>query len=263
MLTECRLCGGADLRLIMTDGRNRDLNYYRCGRCALWNYDMDCGMDQTQYTENYISPRVTDFTHNVHQKKTWDYLKKRLGEPGKMMDIGCGNGGLLYLAREDGWQVKGLELSESAARSIKEDIDIDVAVGDFLEYEGEDAGIYDVVALRHVLEHLPDSLLAMRQIARILKPGGLALLEFPNTASAAYAYKRFLKNRGLKNKKYSEDWRPGHCNEFCRQSFEFLLKESGFELLEWHTYSNTPLKNLLFKLIPVGNKARVLARKIK
>jgi SAM-dependent methyltransferase len=261
-MTKCRLCGGNDLRLIMTDGHNRDLNYYRCEHCALWNYDLDCGLDQTQYTESYVSPRDAGFMHNVHQRKTWDFLKKRLGRPGKMMDIGCGNGGLLYLAREDGWQVQGLELSASAARSIKEDTGIDVAVGDFLEYAGEDAGSYDLVALRHVLEHLPDSVLAMQQIGRMLKPAGLALLEFPNTASAAYAYKRFLKNHGLKNKKYSQQWRPGHCNEFCRKAFEFLLDKTGFELLEWHTYSNKPLPNFLFHLVPVGSKARVLVRKL-
>jgi SAM-dependent methyltransferase len=146
------------------------------------------------------------------------------------MDIGCGNAGLLHLAREAGWEVAGMELSQQAAESIREDQGIDVVVSDFLQYENPENRRYDVVALRHVLEHLPDSILAMQKIAALLKDNGLALLEFPNTGSFSYKLKRILKNRGLKNAKYAPDWRPGHVNEFCRRSFEYLLDQTGFEL---------------------------------
>lgn len=261
MIDSCRLCGSSDLHLIMTDGVDRNLNYYRCDNCSMWNYDLDCGLDQTQYTEVYSSPSVPALKTNVDQSHSWGYVKQRLPEPGALLDIGCGNGGLLYFARNDGWQVRGLELSAGAAKSIKEDTGIDVVVADFLSYDGDDAGTYDLVALRHVLEHLPDSIRAMEQINRLLKPNGHALLEFPNTASAAYLFKRFLKNRGLKNKKYSKDWRPGHCNEFCRKAFEFLLEKTEFELVDWQTYSSKPIKNFIFRLAPIGSKARVLVRK--
>ncbi len=250
------------MRLVMTAGFDCNLNYYRCDNCSLWNYDLDCGLDQTQYTETYTSPSVTGFVPNVHQSRSWSYVSKRLKEPGTILDIGCGNAGLLFFARNDGWQVRGLELSAAAAKSIREDTGIDVAVADFLNYEGNDAGTYDLVVLRHVLEHLPDSILAMEQIGRLLKPNGQALLEFPNTASAAYLVKRFLINRGLKNKKYSKEWRPGHCNEFCRKAFIFLLEKTGFELVDWHTYSNKPVTNFFYRLVPIGSKARALVRKV-
>ncbi|MCH8134874.1 MAG: methyltransferase domain-containing protein [Proteobacteria bacterium] len=54
--------------------------------------------------------------------------------------------------------------------------------------------------MRHVLEHLPDSILAMNKIGDLLKDNGLALLEFPNTRSMSYSVKRVLKNRGRRNK---------------------------------------------------------------
>jgi len=246
----------------MTDGRNRDLNYFRCGHCGLWNYDLDCGMNQEQYTEVYVSPTVSGFRNNETQRKSWQFLKKRVPVPGRIMDIGCGNGGLLYLARCEGWEVTGMELTASAATNIKQDTGIDVIVSDFLTYRGGDTGLYDVVVLRHVLEHLPDPILAMERIGSLLKPGGVTLMEFPNTRSFAYAWKRFLKNRGWKNKKYAEDWRPGHCNEFCKKAYALLLQKTGFELLEWRTYSNRPVTDMLLRLFPVGNKARALARKL-
>ncbi len=261
MLEQCRLCGSSDLSLCMSDGRNSDLHYYRCGNCALWNYDMSLGVDQSQYTERYVSPEDPDYKSNRHVLQSWEFLARHHPQPGRIMDIGCGNGCLLHHARRAGWQVRGMELSRQAARAVQEDQGIEVDVANFLDYDNPDDVRYDVVVLRHVLEHLPDPILAMRRIGALLRPGGLALLEFPNTRSVSYAVKAFLKNRGLKNRKYSEDWRPGHCNEFCRQSFELLLDKTGFDLVVWQTYSHKPLASAFYRLFPVASKARALVRR--
>lgn len=261
MLHACRLCGSNNLKLWMREGRNRDLLYYRCRRCSLWNYDLDCGMDQAQYVESYVSPDQANHKTNKAIRASWSFLRRHAGKPGSIMDIGCGNGGLLYLARKEGWQVRGMELTEKAARDIAEDQGIEVIAADFLEYDNPGNNKYDVVVLRHVLEHLPDPILAMRRIANLLKDNGLALLEFPNTRSLNYAVKRLRKNRGLQRGKYAADWRPGHCNEYCRRSFEYLLRETDFELVIWQTYSNKPMMNAVYRLFPIGSKARALVRK--
>lgn len=257
----CRLCGSEDLTPWLRDGRHRDLVYYRCGTCGLWNYDIDCGVDQSQYTETYVSPEDVDHASNRGARQTWRFLTRWIDGPASIMDIGCGSAGLLHLARKDGWEVRGMELSEEAARNIEADQGIDVIVANFLEYDNPDGHEYDVVVLRHVLEHLPDSKLAMRQIRRLLRPRGIALLEFPNTRSIGYSIKRILKNFGLRNKKFKPGWRPGHVNEFCRRSFEYLLSETGFELVSWHTYSSHPALDSIYRLLPVASKARTLVRK--
>jgi len=156
-----------------------------------------------------------------------------------------------------------MELTQPTADAIKEDQGIDIIVANFLDYKSEEPASFDLVVLRHVLEHLPDSILAMNQIGGLLKVDGYAFLEFPNTGSFGYAYKRWLKNRCLKNKKYSPEWRPGHCNEFCRRSFSFLLEKTGFELVDWQTYSSKPWLNSLYRLFPIASKARTLVRKIR
>ena len=258
---ECRVCGGSNLRLHMTDGRNRDLPYYRCSDCRLWNYDLSKGLDQTQYTESFVSPADEGDGSNRHVNASWDYIRRRFPEPGTLLDIGCGNGRLLYLAHRHGWSAKGLELSASAAASIEAELNVPVAVGDFLDGPAGEEDRYDIVVLRHILEHLPDPILAMNRLGDLLDPGGHALLEFPNTGSIAYFYKRILKNRGLKNDKSPSTWRPGHCNEYCRRSFQFLADRTGFELVDWQTYSNKALTNALYRIVPVASKARALIRK--
>jgi len=262
MISACRLCGSPNLRPWMTEGYNRDLVYYKCDNCALWNYDMDGGVDQTQYTAVYVSPRDTAHKSNRLNVDSWNFLRQFAGTPRSIMDIGCGNAGLLHLAREAGWQVAGMELSQQAADAIREDQGIDVIVANFLEFENPANRKYDVVALRHVLEHLPDPLLAMQKIAGLLKDNGLALLEFPNTGSLSYKIKRLLKNRGFRTAKHAPEWRPGHVNEYCRKSFCFLLDRTGFELVVWRTYSNKPAANAFYRWVPIASKVRALVRKL-
>ena len=261
MLSQCRLCNGNKLRPWMRDGRNRDCIYYRCEDCGLWNYDMDCGVDQTQYTEVYHSPRDPSWAPNHENRLAWEALSRHVGKPGDLLDIGCGNGCLMFHAREAGWNVEGLELHAPAASAVTEDTGIPVGVGDFLNAPPEGSPRYDLVVLRHVLEHLPDPHLAMQRIRERLREGGLAFLEFPNTGSFSYAYKRVLKNLGLKNRKYAADWRPGHCNEYCRGAFEMLLDLSGFELVVWETYSHSKYGHLIYSWLPIASKARAVIRR--
>ncbi len=257
----CRLCASGDLQRWMSDGPNRNLHYYRCKNCRLWNYDLRLGLDQTQYTAKYTSPASMTLNKHHGSVQTWNYLSRMFPSPARILDIGCGNASMLYLARLDGWAVEGMELSESAAKAIEQDQGIKVTVANFLEYTHGTREIFDLVCLQHVLEHLPDPHLAMQKIDCLVKPGGYAYFEFPNTASAAYLVKRFLKNLGLKNKKYSEQWRPGHCNEYCRTAFIYLLDTTSFELIDWQTYSSKDWMNRIYQHLPIGSKARALIRK--
>lgn len=126
----------------------------------------------------------------------------------------------------------------------------------FLEFDDSGAVKYDVVVLRHVLEHLPDPVLAMRKINGLLVPGGRAILEFPNIAAWELTLKRRMKNLGLHRKKYRDGYVPGHCTEFSRKSFGFLAAAAGFEIEVWETYSYHPFTNFLLGCIPAGVKAR-------
>ena len=70
-----------------------------------------------------------------------------------------------------------------------------------------------------------------------------------------------MRKTGLHRHKYQDNYKPGHCNEFCRESFEYLLKETGFELVVWETYAYSPVWNWVFSHWHIGNKARVIIRK--
>jgi 2-polyprenyl-3-methyl-5-hydroxy-6-metoxy-1,4-benzoquinol methylase len=213
---------------------------------------------QDKYSIDLPDPRARD--KNKGAVLSINYINEKLDNKGRILDIGCGNGALLLYAQQSGWEVEGSELVESIAKFVKDELDIKVKVGDFMDgYDNETP--FDLVTFRHVLEHIPDSIGVMNEISRLLVPRGHAMLEFPNIEAMSLKYRRLLANLGFK-KKYAKGYQPGHCNEFCRESFTYLCEKTGFELLDWQTYSYTPLKNAIYKLFNTSTKARVLVRKI-
>jgi len=256
----CRLCGGSDLKIYYTQGDRDQFRFHKCETCRLVNLDLSEGMDQAKYTDVFIDPMDMSQSHNIVQKATYDFIRSRIRARGRLLDIGCGNGHLLLEARGDGWQVEGLELSPAYAEAIKAKLGMDVVVTDLFDFDVPEER-FDLVVMRHVLEHIPDSIAAMRKIRTLLLPGGYAVLEFPNIEAPELKWKRFLRKSGLHRKSYAENYRPGHCNEFCKKSFSYLLGKIGFNLVEWQTYSSTPLLNPIYALTGIGAKARVLIQK--
>jgi len=231
-------------------------------RSANWSITIcPAGLTQEKYARNYLDPLDESISFNYTQSLSYTFLKAHIPGPARMLEIGCGNGRLLHLARQDGWTVCGLELSPFLAGSVKQRLGIEVTVANFLEYRNEGSERYDVVVLRHVLEHLPDAKGALRSIGALLADSGCAFLEVPNVDALEFRLKRWLRKTGLRRRVYPATYRPGHCNEFCRESFEYLLNETGFELVVWETYSCHPFPNFIYHRIPIGNKARAIIRK--
>lgn len=256
----CRVCGSAQLVLDYTLGNQAEFEYYRCQNCRLVVYDMSAGLDQTQYEYAFIDPRV-DQPGFSKIDQTYAFLRGRGIPTGRLLDIGSGVGRLLALAQRDGWDVIGIDLSEAMARSSSEALGVDVHAMNFLDGDIEELGQFDVVILAHVLEHLPDPVDAMKRIASLIKPGGFGVLEFPNIDAIESRFQRAIVAAHIRRKKFPEGWCPGHCQEFCRNSFQFLVEKTGFQLDVWETYSSRPMRSRLYRTLGIGNKARVLIRR--
>lgn len=193
--------------------------------------------------------------------QTYGFLRDQKLEPGRVLDIGSGVGRVLALAQADGWDVTGIELSESMAATSSKELGVDVHAMDFLDGDIEGLGEFDVVILAHVLEHLPGPVHAMQRIAALLRPGGFGVLEFPNIDALDRRLQRAIIAAKIRRKRFPDEWMPGHCQEFCRDSFAFLAEKTGFSLDVWETYSSRPKRSKIYRALGIGNKARVLIRR--
>jgi 2-polyprenyl-3-methyl-5-hydroxy-6-metoxy-1,4-benzoquinol methylase len=255
----CKLCGASDLPLFYTQGNQRQFKYYRCPNCRLVVYDTRSGVNQEKYILTRVDPQAPTRQNRGH-RQTYAFIKRHMPRPGRMLDLGCGDGSVLWLAREDGWTVKGVELFPEHAQLVRETLGFDVVTTDIASYNGEE-GFWDCVVLTHVLEHLADPVGALTKIRTLLKPGGAGVLEFPNIDALDAKLRRLLDRLGIHRRRYSPQYVPGHVQEFSRTSFAFAARTAGLLLDVWETYSVHPLQYAFFRTVPIGNKARVLVRR--
>ncbi len=257
---ECRVCGSDSLKYYYSLGNQKQYNYYKCNNCKLINLDLT-GLRHTENQDKYSIEYKDPFSKkgNRGNYNTSQFINKHIKSKGDFLDIGCGNGSLLNFLKESGWNVKGLELTEFLANKVTEVLGIEVDLANFMDLNNINVK-YDSLSLRHVLEHLPNSNLALENIKRLLKPNGYAVLEFPNIEGLSFKIKRFFERIGLLKITYTDDFVPGHCNEFSKESFKYLANKAGFQVIKWETYSSKSFFNLFLKVFNVGTKARVLIK---
>jgi 2-polyprenyl-3-methyl-5-hydroxy-6-metoxy-1,4-benzoquinol methylase len=104
-----------------------------------------------------------------------------LGARGRLLDVGCHIGVFLELAAARGWAVQGVEPSRWAA-DVARDRGLHVAC-DTLRGSALPAGAFDVVTMWDVIEHFPDPAAEVREVHRLLRPGGLVGITTMNVES--------------------------------------------------------------------------------
>lgn len=147
-------------------------------------------------------------------------LKELAGLPkGRVMDVGCGDGSMLEMARGLGWQAVGLEVDDAAVQ-VARSRGLEVAQGSFLrlsEYPGE----FDCIVCSHVLEHVHEPRTLLLNLYIALKVGGVLLLSSPNAGSQVRRH-------------FGNDWRgleaPRHLSIPSLRQIEKMLSGMGFSV---------------------------------
>lgn len=152
---------------------------------------------------------------------------KRLRPGGSVLDIGCGVGHFLNIARKAGYQVGGLEFDDRRAAWVRENRHIDVTCGVFPGAEFKNAP-YDIITMWHVIEHLTDPFAAIEAVLGLLKPGGVFSLATPNLNS--------VQSRMFGPRWFHQD-APRHLFLFSDQGLQRMLEKTGFRHVQtvWHS----------------------------
>jgi len=149
---------------------------------------------------------------------------------GALLDIGCGDGLFLSLARDAGWRIDGIEFSAEGARRASERLGRPIAVGD-LSAERVLRGPFHVVTLWHVLEHVPTPAALLAAARTRLLPGGLLVIAVPNLDNLPMriAY-RLARGRPLPL--YEPGGREPHLTHFDPTTLAGALRRAGFESID-------------------------------
>src|SRR3989442_11766165 len=139
---------------------------------------------------------------------------------GRLLDVGCGQGSNMATLYNMGWDVHGVDLGEAAFQVAHELFGDRVKLGDFLDIHYEDRS-FDVVLFNHSLEHLYDSMSALREARRILDDEGVLVVAVPNAGSMeARLFGRWWMPWEL----------PRHLYHFEKATLAQLLSQAGFRV---------------------------------
>jgi 2-polyprenyl-3-methyl-5-hydroxy-6-metoxy-1,4-benzoquinol methylase len=142
------------------------------------------------------------------------------GKPRRtLLDIGCGNGTFLHIARSRGFLPHGMDVSARAAEIANKQYGIPVRQGE-LGSKAWDGSRFDFVTMFHVLEHLPDPKSALLWARDLLEPDGTLIIQVPNISS--------VQARLFGTHWYGLDV-PRHVINYTPQALGLLLREAAFE----------------------------------
>ncbi len=147
-------------------------------------------------------------------------IEKFCPSKGKILDVGAACGFFLKVAKDSGWNVYGVEPSKWMATWGNEHYVVNITPGT-LEAAHFPDNYFDVVTYMDVLEHVPDAKASLKEAHRILKPGGLLAVNYPNFGS------KLAKLAGRK-------WwflLSVHLWYFTPHTIKEMLKQTGFEPL--------------------------------
>jgi SAM-dependent methyltransferase len=150
-------------------------------------------------------------------------LARRYGKRGsRLLEIGSGMGHLVGQL-EDTFKTYGMDLNHWAvkqSKSIVEKTDLQTASAQELPYKN---GAFNVVIIKHIVEHLPEPQKAIQEIGRVTEPGGVLILATPNLDSLLKPWKgdRWI---GYQDPTHISLKRPGEWLSF--------IEGAGFELVK-------------------------------
>ena len=255
----CNNCGAPGHEVLYPAGIAQRHQIVRCTSCELM-YAYPTGINLEQYTHTGDEPmtpqsatvvrsydRLPDYEPIGHELR--DFLP--LG--GRLLEIGCHAGVLLSRFRAQGWKVRGVEPDPRGAAYARSHFGLEVSACTLEEARLAPKSA-DAVVMLHVIEHLDDPARTVSQIAEVLRPGGIFVVETPVYDTLVY---RLL---GRRERSLACD---GHVYFYTARTLTALLERCGFDIVRESRVGRTMSLGRLLWNLGVMSKSKALQRLIE
>jgi 2-polyprenyl-3-methyl-5-hydroxy-6-metoxy-1,4-benzoquinol methylase len=176
-------------------------------------------------------------SYTLQQKEK--LIRDAIGQPGRMLDYGCGTGAFLEICQQKGWTIQGYE-PDADARKLATDRVRQPIINDVNDILS--AGPFDVITLWHVLEHIADLAKTIQLLSKSVRPGGNLTIAVPNPKSAdANQFKEYWAAYDL----------PRHLYHFAPDVLKKLIEKAGFTFEK-----QIPMKFDAYYIALMSTKAR-------
>lgn len=225
----CDFCGGKDrIPYLPCEG----FSFVKCADCGLiYQNPRPAGMTVLgRYEEDYFKYELENEDNFFNlmllglKDARFPDIEREVFAPegegrrtGLFLDIGCATGKLLEHARGRGWREQGVEVCRPSVEYARTKRNIRIFLGT-LEQAAFPAETFSVIHGSHVIEHVPSPRAFIREIYRILRPGGYALLTTPNVDGWQAGF-------------FRQRWRSAiadHLYLFSKRCLRKFFKNEGF-----------------------------------
>ena len=145
---------------------------------------------------------------------------------GRLLDVGCGDGRFLRYAKEQGFEVWGIDFDKKSVENVKRNLGIDtvfaMSLEEFYKYAKEKNLKFDVITFFEVLEHQDKPREFLEMVKGLLKEGGYIAGSVPNRESM---FVKIIRDS-------HGDYPPHHFLRFSKSSLEKTLNFYGFKHIE-------------------------------
>ena len=258
----CLICNEPDPSAYALVYRLPDFQVIRCRRCDLTFIGSESGLEpevEEYPLEQYLhleSMYRAKARHDFAEvERAWRNVNGSDHAPVRLLDIGCGVGMFVEEAARHGWQVEGVDVNRVAVSYAAEQRHLRVSMQDAEGGLPFASGSFDVATLFGVVEHLQKPHRLLADCHRVLRPGGMVVVQTPTEDGLLRRCGRWLfrlSGGKLTFPAYQfYQLHGGHSVCFSRKSLGRLLQQLDFEVRDVMD-STYGLKVLLhrFHLLP-------------
>jgi 2-polyprenyl-3-methyl-5-hydroxy-6-metoxy-1,4-benzoquinol methylase len=166
-----------------------------------------------------------------------------LDEGEKMLDVGCGNGSLVFKAKGKFKEVFGIDISPSRIEEAKSNAIKQFGSLDGMAFSSCNINekidlpdrMFDAATSIAVIEHVFDPYFVLGEIHRVLKPGGIFIAEVPNIAYLRQRIHLLFGKLPVTSSPHNWKeigWDGGHLHYFTKDKFCELLEDCGFKIVK-------------------------------
>jgi len=230
----CNICGDKNYTVLFPPKVAQISQIVKCNTCGLMYANPRSAVDLgsielidpdwllNHLHRTWIQRRIEKERLQIRDyKDTCAFLRAYFPHAGRLVEVGSSFGFLSSFFRESGWVVTGVDPNRGLCRYAKSELYLNVFPSS-LEKVDIPAHSVDVVLMMHVIEHLTDPKESLSCVYKILKPGGLLVLETPR-------YDTWLfRCLGKRERSIRCD---GHIYFFTSASLKELARRNGFEVV--------------------------------
>lgn len=259
----CNLCGADDFSVVIPQDPARKIHrIVRCKRCRLMYANpqelVDCDTFMDTNAHLTFDPEGADKRYFVKQhvqmadyERVVQVLSGLTSSRGRLLEVGSYLGLLSDRLRKSGWDVTGMEPSRPMAEYARSHYGLSIIEG-LLPRPELAEGTFDAVVMLHVIEHMPDPGDSLKELRRLLRPGGLLVVETPRFDSLMFKL--------LGQRERSINNCPGHIYFFTVPTLRQVLEKAGFEVVRTDLVGRTLTVDRVLLNIGVVSRSKPVLR---